>query len=126
MAVPAQSTKSDTKAHAQAVAKAAEYFTFLAKRGELPLTEAEFDARVKGFYEGLEARLELSNALLMAYLQDQPCPQALFRPWASAATIWQWRNTEKNPLPAVTLNGKVMIKPSDFFAALALHGEEKV
>jgi hypothetical protein len=117
-------SKADAKNHAAAIAKAAEFFSAAAKRGELPLTPEEFETRVTEFYRGLEAKLELSNALLLAVQLDQPCPQSLFAPWASTAAIWQWRKAEKNPLPAVSLNGKVCIKPSDFFAALKTHGKE--
>lgn len=114
--------KAEAKEHARAITAAAEFFAAAAKRGELPLTEAEFEARVKEFYAKLEENVKLSNALLLAVLRDEPCPQVLFAPWASTHAIWQWRHATKDPMPAQMLNGKVMIRPSDFFAALRRHG----
>jgi hypothetical protein len=90
-------------------------------RGEIPPTRAEFDAAV---FEMRELRIEYlgMRALLMAYLEDEPCPQQMFSVWASRPRILEWRNAEKDPLPAVELNGKICVRPSDFFAALKRHG----
>lgn len=115
----------EAKSHAHAIAQAAAFFADAAKRGELPMTEGEFAARVKEFYAKLEAKLELSHALLLAVLSDEPCPQQLFAPWASTTTIYEWRRAAKDPLPVAILNGRVCIKPRDFFAALKRHGETK-
>jgi hypothetical protein len=92
-------SKVQAVAHAKAIGTAAEFFAALAKRGQLPLTEGEFSDRVNEFYRRLEAKLKLSNALLLAILSDQPCPQGLFAPWASTGAIAIWRKAEKNPLP---------------------------
>lgn len=114
--------KAEAKTHALAIERAAVFFAAAAKRGELPLTPDEFEERVKEFFTGLETKLGLSNALMMAAWEDRPVPQACYKAWASAPVVYTWRHAEKNPLPVVTLNGKIMIKPSDFFAALRTHG----
>lgn len=118
-------SKAEARQHAAAIAKAASFIAELAQRNELPLTPAEFEERVSAFYRGLEQKLGASNALLLAIVADEPCPQSFFAPWASASVIWQWRSAENDPLPSVSLNGKVCIRPSDFFHALKTHGSAK-
>lgn len=112
-----------TKEHAKAAERAGEYFAMLAKAGELPFTPDDFAARVKAFYAELDKRQEAANALVLAALQDQPCPCALFKPWASWDAIRNWSRKETDPLPTELLNGKLCIKPSDFFRAFKLHGK---
>lgn len=116
-------TKEAVRAQAESLLQAAEFFQTLARRSELPLTPDEFDARVKAFYEQLDEKLALSNAIVMAVLRDEPMPQSVYSPWASSSMLWQWRAASEHPLPFSVFNGKVMIKPSDFFAALKHHGK---
>lgn len=112
-----------TKEHAKAAERAGEYFAMLAKCGELPITLDDFEARVKKFYAELDERQAQANALIFAALQDQPCPCALFKPWASWDTISAWSKKETDPLKTELLNGKLCLRPSDFFAALKRHGK---
>ena len=117
-------TSQDTlREHAKAAHAAAEFFQQLARNADLPLTEQAFEERVRQFVTDLDKRLALSNAIVMAVLRDEPMPQSAFALWASPSVIWHWRNAKKNPLPTVELNGKIAIKPSDFFTALKLHGK---
>jgi hypothetical protein len=118
--------KAQAKDHAHAMEQAADFIRELARRNELPLTEKEFNERVEAFYASLKKQLSAANALLLAVIKDEPCPQSLFEPWASAPTIWQWRTADAHPLQSECLNGKVMIRPSAFFAALKFHGKPKV
>jgi hypothetical protein len=115
-------SKRLTKEHAQAIERAAGFFRDVARRSELPLTETEFDLRVKGFYAQLEKKL---GAVILAVQLDELCPQKLFTAWASTRTIGRWRKARANPLPWARLNEQVMIRPSDFFAALKTHGLPK-
>lgn len=114
--------KSITVDHAKAVQRAADYFAQLARGGELPFTPAGLERRAKEFFNRMDEKLGASNALALAALHDLPCPQSLFAPWASPSVIWQWRRAKVDPLPVEILNGKVMLKPSAFFAALRQHG----
>lgn len=66
----------------------------------------------------LKKNQEAANALVLAVLADEPCPVSLFRPWASYAQIRLWSMSEKKPLSTVKLNGKLCVKPTDFFRAL--------
>lgn len=58
-------------------------------------------------------------AMVFAAHQDQPLPQAFYAPWASQPTISRWRAAG---LTVVERNGKILIRPSVFFAALEKHG----
>lgn len=116
-------SKQLTKEHAAAAERAASYFALLAKSGELPLTPDDFAARVKEFYGELDKRQAQANALVLAALQDQPCPCSLYRAWASWDVINQWSKKSVDPLPTELLNGKLCIKPSDFFRAFKTHGK---
>jgi hypothetical protein len=117
-------SKAKTREHAETLIRAGEYFQILARRGELPMTPAEFEERVKQFFDTLQDKVEAANALAYAALADKPVPLAFFAPWASTSTIWWWRKAKTDPLPVVTLNGKLCVKPSDFFKALEKHGAE--
>jgi hypothetical protein len=116
-------SKVEAKRHAAALTQAADYVAELARRSELPLTPAEFDERVEAFYAQLDAKIAVSQALVLAVLADEPCPQDLFSAWASESVIKTWRRAEKNPLQVERLNRKIMIRPSAFFAALREHGK---
>lgn len=115
-------SKRQAKDALRALNEARDYLTEVTSfRGEIPPTRAEFDAAVFEMRELRTEYLEM-RALLMAYLEDEPCPQQMFTAWASTPRIRDWRNAETDPLPTVELNGKVCIRPSDFFAALKRHG----
>lgn len=124
MATPAQSL---TRQHARATEQAAAYFRDLAKSGELPLTPADLEAAVKKFQTELKRSEKATNAFLAAYLKDEPLPQSYFEAWASVETMYRWRMlpADQAPLVTETLNGKVCIKPTEFFRALKLHGRAK-
>jgi len=109
--------------HAAAMERAADYFAAAARRGDLAVSPKEFDARLKAFFESLHTRLDASNALVLAVLEDQPCPLDFFKAWASPGQIWLWRRAENDPLPSITRNRKVLVKPRDFFRALDVHGK---
>src|SRR5687768_16507532 len=113
--------RSEAGDHAQAMERAANYFLAAARRGDLGASPTEFDARVKAFFSQLEA----SRAYLLAVLADCPCPVEFFKPWASRKTVFRWRKAATDPLPSVVRNQKVLVKPSDFFIALEIHGREK-
>ena len=117
-------TAQITKGHARAAQAAAEYFALLARAGELPITPDNFNERVKAFFFELNERHESATALVLGVLEDQPCPCALFKPWASYPTIRLWAmRPGADRLPTQLLNGKLCIRPSDFFAAFKLHGK---
>lgn len=115
-------SKREVKEHAAAAKKAADYFLDLARRSELPMSPVEFDERVRQFFTQLDARLGEANALALAALEDRPVPQSFFAAWASKTTIWRWRSAKNQPLKCEDINGQIMIRPSDFFRALELHG----
>lgn len=115
-------SKREVKEHAAAAKKAADYFIELARRSELPLTEREFEERVGEFFKQLDTRLGEANALVFAALEDRPMPQSFFAPWASKSAIRTWRLAKNSPLKCETMNGQIMIRPSEFFRALELHG----
>lgn len=112
-----------TKEHAKAAERAAEYFSLLAKCGELPITPDGLTEHARAFFKKLDAREEQCVALALAALADQPCPCSLFRPWASWDVINAWSKKETDPLKTELLNGKLCLRPSDFFAALKRHGK---
>ena len=69
------------------------------------------------------AQAEVS-AVLLALVADELCPASLFRPWASARRIRQWR--EHGVLNVSVVNGKNCVRPSDFFALFnALSGGKR-
>jgi len=54
-------------------------------------------------------------AFVLAYVCDEPCPLSLFKPWASARRIKQWR--DQGLLKSCQMrNGKMTCLPSEFFA----------
>lgn len=119
MAVASQSTSArSAKDHAKAVQMAGEFFAMLAKSGELPITPEDFERRVKEFFTRLEDMQNVSQALTLAALNDELCPIALFKPWASYSVIRQWSmRTDADRLETQMLNGKLCVRPSAFFAA---------
>lgn len=116
-------TKQLTQEHARAAERAADYFAMLAKCGELPITPDGLTEHARAFFKKLDAREEQCVALVLAALEDQPCPCALFKPWASWDTITAWSKKSVDPLPTQLLNGKLCVVPSQFFAALKRHGK---
>jgi hypothetical protein len=118
-------SKAMTREHAAAMIRAGEYLQILARRGELPLTEREFEERVSNVFATLQSKVEAANALAYAALDNKPLPVAFFQPWASAPTIRKWRFASENPLPVLQLNGKNCVRPADFFKALDQHGRVK-
>lgn len=118
-------SKRQAKDALRALNEAREYLAEVTSfRGEIPPTRAEFDAAV---FEMRELRIEYleMRALMMSYIEDRPCPQQLFAPWASTATILKWRKNPVNPLPFAVLNKRVCIRPHDFFSALEEQGKSK-
>ena len=122
MTTAQQAMPTEALDHAAAMERAAKYFSTAAGRSMLP---AEFDARVAAFFESFEKKLKESNTFAFAVLKDVPCPQDFFEAWAGRKRIWEWRHEKVGPLPSDTINGKVMSKPSDFFAALERHGRKR-
>lgn len=95
---------------------------FLAARQEASV-EAENLDRFEHALADLRHEREWSHAMVLAVIADEPVPVSLFRPWACRATIWRWSTqVEKDRMPTELLNGKTCVRPSDFFAALKLHG----
>lgn len=118
------SPKREALRHAEAAQQAAEYFRLLARGDALPFTPVDFDVRVKEFFERMNVNLQASNALAIGALRDEPCPVALFEPWAGYKTIRRW-SLVKGPdrLETELLNGKRCVRPSLFFKAFKSLGK---
>jgi hypothetical protein len=125
MAGDVQHPAQDARAAVRAIAAAHSYLEAISKGEHIPLTPADLRQAIDDFKAVLKKHELRTNAWVLAVVQDQPCPQSLYAPWASVPQIWYWRKAEKDPLPTVELNGKVCIKPTDFFRALAVHGKPK-
>lgn len=67
--------------------------------------------------EELRAELTRSQrtcfALVLAFVTDEYCPAALFRPWASVRRIRDWRDAGK--LDVIVRHGRCCVRPSEFF-----------
>lgn len=116
----------EVKEHAAAAKRAAEFFTLLAKSGDIPITPDNFKERVEEFFANLDERFGAANALVLAAHRDEWCPVSLFKPWASYATIRIWSmSIGPDRLPTQLLNGKLCVQPSAFFKALHRLGKAK-
>ena len=123
MAPDTKSTKVATRKHAYAVAEAARHFQQLAASGEMPLTPAELQAALGKMAARVESCVEQLPAMELAAKLDAPLPVACYRPWASYAVVRLWAmRKDEDQLPTALLNGKLCVKPSDFFRALAKLG----
>ena len=111
--------KDALRALDQARAYLAEVTSF---RGEIPPTRAEFDAVAFEMRELRNEYLQM-RALVLAFFEGKPCPQQLFAPWASTCSIFKWRHAPSEPLQVEILNGRIMVTPENFFAALRRHGK---
>jgi hypothetical protein len=79
--------------------------------------------------EQLKAEGRMQSArmqgLVLALLQDEFTPITMFKEWACASRIRYWR--DKYGLVCEVRNGKIVCKPSEFFACFrALPNESKV
>jgi len=72
-------------------------------------------AKLEAVAEALREDRKATQTLVLAAIQDQPCPIAFFKPWCSYPRIYiAERAGELTTI--VRRNGKILIKPSDFFA----------
>ena len=109
-------SKSKTVAKQDALRSLEEVRAVLVQRIEHPANPSDVASLIALRREIEQDRRE-AQALVLAVLQDQPCPIALYRPWMSRVTFWNQEQAGK-----VTLerrNGKLLLRPSDFFKLFA-------
>lgn len=124
MANATQDKQREARAALEALRTAERYLAALARTGEIPTTPADLAQAIEQFKSTLTANQASANALVLAVLNNEPCPVSLFKPWASYAQIrlWSLRNDEHR-LPAEVLNGKLTVRPVDFFRVLKALGK---
>lgn len=103
--------------------RAEQFISELQEGAKIPVTPDDLKRGIEEFSATLKKNQDAANALVLAVLADEPCPVSLFRPWASYAQIRLWAMRDKKPLPTQKLNGKLCVKPTDFFRALREHGK---
>jgi hypothetical protein len=102
------------------------YLEALAAGADIPVTPDDLRQAIKDFRATLVTNQDASNAMVLAVLQDEPCPVSLFKPWASYAQIRLWsKRTDDDRLETELLNGKLCVRPRAFFAALKKLGKPR-
>ena len=124
MATATQEKRGEARSALEAIRTAERYLAAIARTGEIPTTPEDLAQAVAEFRGALSANQAAANALVLAVLNNEPCPVSLFKPWASYAQIrlWSMRDDEHR-LTTELLNGKLTVRPVDFFRVLKALGK---
>ena len=126
MSTATEEKKREARSALEAIRTAERYLAALARSGEIPTTPEDLAHAVAEFKGALSANQAAANALVLAVLNNEPCPVSLFKPWASYAQIRLWSmRTDEHKLTTELLNGKLTVRPVDFFRALKALGRAK-
>lgn len=79
--------------------------------------ESNFTGDAKALLESVKQEVNKSkarsDAMVLAIVRDEYCPAALFKPWASVASICRWGREGK--LHTKILHNRTCVRPSEFF-----------